>query len=136
LAKRVRPDISLAVSFLTTRVKKPDCDDWSKLLRVLGYLNDTIKYHFTLICSDLKNLTRYIDGSYALHSDMRGKSGAVLVAGNCALLFQSNKQKVNTRSSTETELITVDDALPTVQWTKSLMMEQGYDLNTKIKEDN
>jgi len=67
---------------------------------------------------------------------MRGKSGAVLVAGNCALLFQSNKQKVNTRSSTETELITVDDALPTVQWTKSLMMEQGYDLNTKIKEDN
>jgi hypothetical protein len=30
LAKRGRPDILLAVSFLTTRVKSPDLDDWKK----------------------------------------------------------------------------------------------------------
>lgn len=60
-------------------------------------------------------MTWYIDGSYASHSDMRGQSGAVLVAGNCAVLFKSNKQKVKTRNSMETELIAVDDALPTVQ---------------------
>ncbi|MFN9961498.1 MAG: hypothetical protein ACK55I_51140, partial [bacterium] len=38
LAKRGRPDILLAVSFLTTRVKRPDSDDWKKMIRVLGYL--------------------------------------------------------------------------------------------------
>jgi len=32
VAKRARPDILLVVSFLTARVKEPDCDDWSKLL--------------------------------------------------------------------------------------------------------
>jgi hypothetical protein len=32
LAKRGRPDILLVVSFLTTRVKLPDMDDWKKLL--------------------------------------------------------------------------------------------------------
>jgi hypothetical protein len=33
------------------------------------------------------------------------------------ILSRSNKQKENTtRSSTETELIVVDDALPTVKW--------------------
>ncbi len=32
LAKRGRPDILLAVSFLTTRVKKPDTYDWKKLI--------------------------------------------------------------------------------------------------------
>jgi len=32
--------------------------------------------------------------------------------------------------------IAVDDALPTVQWTKNFMTEQGYDLETLIKEDN
>lgn len=37
---------------------------------------------------------------------------------------------------TESELIAVDDALPTLQWTKNFMMEQGYDLETLIKEDN
>jgi hypothetical protein len=103
---------------------------------VLGYLIDTMKYYFTLFCSEIKNLTWYFDGSYASHSDMRGHNGAVLVAGNCSVLFRSNKQKVNTRSSTETELIAVDDALPTVQWTRYFMTEQGYNLETEIKEDN
>jgi hypothetical protein len=136
VAKRARPDILLAVSFLTTRVKEPDTDDRKKVLCVLGYLGETLKYHFTLHCSDIKKLTWYIDGSYASHSDMRGQSGAVLVAGGCSVLFRSNKQKVNTRSSTETELIAVDDVLPTVQWTKHFMRDQGYDLETEIREDN
>jgi len=130
VAKRARSDILLAVSFLTTRVEEPDVDDWGKLLPVSGYLNETLKYHFTLFCSGLNNLTWYIDGSYASHSDMRGQSGAKLVAGNYSVHFRSNKQKVNTRSSTETELIAVDDALPTVQWTKHFMMKQGYNLET------
>jgi len=33
-------------------------------------------------------------------------------------------------------LIAVDDALPTVQWTKNFMQEQGYDLDKLIQEDN
>jgi hypothetical protein len=56
----------------------------------------------------------YIDGLYATHENMKGQSGAVLLAGECAVLFLSNKQKVNTRSSTEAELIAVDVALPAV----------------------
>ncbi len=34
-ANRARRDIQTAVSFLTTRVKAPDEDDWGKLVRVL-----------------------------------------------------------------------------------------------------
>jgi len=102
----------------------------------VGYLGETLKYHFTLHCLVIKKLTWYIDGSYASHSDMKGQSSAVLVAGICLVLFKSNKQKVNTRSSTETELIAVDDALLTVQWTIHFMKDQGYDLETEIKEGN
>jgi hypothetical protein len=136
VAKRARPDILLTVSFLTTRVKCPDQDDWKKLMRLLGYLKGTADLYLTLSCSNLNNLTWYINGSYASHEDMRGQSGAMLLAGDCAVLFRSNKQKVNTRSSTETELVAVDDALPTIQWTKQFMYDQGYDLETIIKEDN
>jgi hypothetical protein len=57
MAKCARPDLLLAVSFLTTRVKEPDTDDWNKLLCVLGYLGETLKYHFPLHCSDIKKLT-------------------------------------------------------------------------------
>jgi hypothetical protein len=58
------------------------------------------------------------------------------VAGGCTLLSKSDKHKVNTRSSTKAELIAVDDALPMIQLTKHFVMEQGYELNTIIKEDN
>jgi hypothetical protein len=44
VAKRSRPDILLAVSFLTTRVKEPDADDWKKLIRVLSYLQGTLDH--------------------------------------------------------------------------------------------
>jgi len=63
----------------------------------------------------------YIDGSYVTHKDMKGQNGVVLVTGDCAVLFRSSKQKINTRSSTESELLVVDDALPTIQWTKNFM---------------
>jgi len=136
VGKRARPDILLAVSFLMTRVKSPDQDDWKKLLRLMGYLKCTSELCLTLMCRSLNDFTWFIDGSYASHDDMRGQSGAVMFAGNCAVLFKSNKQKVNTRSSTKTEFIAIDDVLPTVQWTQKFLLEQGYDLETLIKEDN
>jgi hypothetical protein len=136
IAKRGRPDILLVTSFLMTRVKSPDSDDWKKLVRVLSYLKSTINLHLTLHCASLDKLLWYIDGSYAIHQDMKGQSGAVLMTGGCVVLTKSNKQKLNTRSSTESELIAVDDVLPTVQWMMKFMEEQGYHLKTLIKEDN
>jgi hypothetical protein len=48
LCKRARPDIQTAVAFLCTRVKSPDADDYSKLIRVrnanviLGRIDDRV----------------------------------------------------------------------------------------------
>ena len=41
LSSRARRDIQKSVSFLTTRVKKPNEDNWGKLKRALKYLNGT-----------------------------------------------------------------------------------------------
>jgi hypothetical protein len=105
LAKCGRPDILLAVSYLTSRVKKPDLDDWKKLMRVLGYLKETLDYDLTKSCDALKSLTWYIYGSYTVHDDMEGQRGSLLMIRRNAVLSRSNKQKVNARSSTKTELI-------------------------------
>jgi hypothetical protein len=66
VAKRGRPVILLAVSFLTTRVQNPDLDDWKELIRILGYLKETLDLELTISCSSLDSLTWYIDGSYAV----------------------------------------------------------------------
>ncbi len=91
LAKRGRPDILLAVSFLTKRVKAPDEDDWKKLIWVLSYLRGTLDLSLTLTCTSIDTFTWYIDGSYATHEDMKGLNGAVLMLGENVVLTRSNK---------------------------------------------
>ena len=44
----------------------------------------------------------------------------------------TRKQKLNSRSSTEAELIGVDDAITQVLWTKLFMEAQGYPIEKNI----
>ena len=53
LSCRARRDIQTAVSFLTTRVKAPDEDDWGKLKRVLRYLRGTLYLKLRLSVDNL-----------------------------------------------------------------------------------
>ena len=39
--KRARPDTGTSVSFLTTRVREPDEDDWSKPKHLIKYVRGT-----------------------------------------------------------------------------------------------
>jgi hypothetical protein len=52
-----------AVSFLTTRVKKPDKDDWGKLKRVLQYLLATKHMKLTLYVDNLGQIRWWVDAS-------------------------------------------------------------------------
>ena len=65
LAKRTRPDILTAISFLTTRVAAPTADDMNKLVRVLKYLNGTADLGIRL-CPKTLNIEAYADGSYGV----------------------------------------------------------------------
>jgi len=49
-------------------------------------------------------LETWVDASYATHGDMRGHTGAVSTLGKGVVHTKSSKQKMNTKSSTETEV--------------------------------
>ena len=53
-----------------------------------------------------------------------------------AVISMSCKQKVNTRSSTEAELMAVDDAISQILLTKFFMEEQGYPTEVTLYQDN
>ena len=72
-----------------------------------------------------------IDGSFAVHEDFRSHTGITLTMGQGAITSASTKQKINTRSSTETEIVSVDDGIGPVIWTVYFMQYQGY----RIKEN-
>ena len=52
--------------------------------------------------------------------------------GKGAIQAVSTKQKINTRSSTEAELVSVDDIISKVLWTKLFMEGQGIDVEENL----
>ena len=42
------------------------------------------------------------------------------------LISVSTKQKLNTKRSTENELVGVNDMMPVIIWTRYFLLEQGY----------
>lgn len=137
LRARSRPDIDPAVAFLTTRVRKPDEDDWGKLKRVLQYLKGTKYMKLTISVNSLTILNWWVDASYSIHEDCKGHTGIIMSMGKGATLSASWKQKINVRSSTEGELVGIDDALPLILWCLYFMEAQGYTIEHNIvNQDN
>ena len=132
IAKRGRPDILTAISFLTTRVTKPNADDWGKLRRTLQYLKGTLDFKLTFAADSMTILKTWVDASYAPHPDMRSHSGGCSSFGNGVVTARSSKQKLNSKSSTEAEVIGVSDILPYNLWTIYFLEAQGYELSNNI----
>ena len=125
LCKRARPDIQTTISFLCTRVKEPDTDDWKKLCRCVRYLRGSSDLWLTLEVDRELSIRWWVDASFGVHPDLRSHTGGTMSIGRGSVYSISRKQKLNTRSSTEAELVGVDDAMPLVLWTRLFLTHQG-----------
>ncbi|CAJ1929599.1 unnamed protein product [Cylindrotheca closterium] len=67
-----------------------------------------------------------IDASFAVHPDFKSHTGGTLSFGGGAAQVMSKKQKLNSRSSTEAELIAVDNVVTMILWTKLFVEWKGY----------
>ena len=76
--------------------------------------------------ADGANIVKWwVDGSHAVHPDCKGHTGGNASLGEGAAMSTSTKQKLNTRSSTETESVAADDLMPHVLWTNCFLDWQG-----------
>jgi hypothetical protein len=137
LSKRVRPDILTAISFLSKRVLTPTGQDKKKLERVLKYIRGTKDKGIVLEAGKCLSILAYIDSSYGVHMDMRSHTGCVIGLGLGPIYAKSSGQKINTKSSTEAELVGLSDSTGQVVWTRNFLLEQGYDVGpATIYQDN
>ena len=132
ISRRCRLDIQTTIAFLCTRVGNPDEEDWNKLRRVLQYLKGTIDLVLTLGADDITKTKSWIDVSYGIHEDCRSHTGGCMSWGWGVLLTKCQKQKLNTKSSTEGEIVGVSDFLPNVIWTRMFLQAQGIVLQENI----
>jgi hypothetical protein len=137
LCKQARPDIHTAVAFLCTRVKRPDSDDYKKLSRVMKFVQSTMDITLTLETKHPNIIQWWVDASYATHMDMRSHTGAMMTLGKGAVYTTSTRQKITTRSSTESELVGLHDVLPQIVWTRYFLEHQGLKISeNRIYQDN
>ncbi len=139
VCKRSRPDLQPTVPFLCSRVKSPDVHDWKKLLRLLKCMQSTKDMVLTLEASGKDGVIVckwFPDAAFAVHPDFKSHTGGVLTLGKGAVNTLSQKQKLNTTSSTEAELVGAHDVLPQALWTRYFLEEQGYTCDTVVYQDN
>jgi hypothetical protein len=130
--KRSRQDMVPVISFLTTRAQKPTVQDWTKLVKMMRfpYATKGDKPRFQI---DRMNVIRwYLDASFAVHPDMRSHTGATMTLGKGCQQPFSTKHKTNSISSTEAELISIDDIIAKVIRTKNFLEAQGYGIQENI----
>jgi hypothetical protein len=130
LSKRTRPDIQFPVAFLTTRVREPDIDDWKKLGRCLCYLKGSMELDLTLETALPMIIHWWIDSAYGVHWDCKSHTGGAMSLGKGCPINMSRKQHINTRSSTEAELVGVNDNMTMVLWVKLFLEAQGIKVTT------
>ena len=77
-------------------------------------------------------LQTWINASYTTHRDMRGHTGGIISMGYGAVIHGCSKQKINTKSSTKSEIVGVSNFLPYTMWASYFLKEQGYNLKRNI----
>lgn len=113
-------------------------EDWDKLKRVLDYLPEwRTGWHLGPRSGQLTNMRCCVDASYATHEDMKSQTGRTTLFGRGAIMCKSSKQTLNTKSSSEAELVGASDCITKPTWLKTFMSGQVYQIDeTVFYQDN
>lgn len=132
VAKRTRLEILLSVSQLSSKVTAPVASDQKKLLRLFDYLNATKGAILHLSSGGPVKISAYIDASFGIHEDGTSRTGVVLQMAGVGIAGWTGKQKLVTKSSTESEVVALSDGLTHVLWAREFLTCQGHDVTPLV----
>ena len=137
VAIRTRPDVLLAIGVLSSNLNSPTKASWIALDHLIGYLRAHQSFKITYRWKEEQlyyqnRVVMYIDASWHFHSDGKGQSGCVIKIFGNSVFFRTSKQHVVTKSSTESEIVAVDDFLPYGIWISNLLRELNVDYGGSI----
>ena len=144
ISTATRPDISVAVSVLSSYMSEPSKDHWNGVKRIFRYLKETMNFGLKFTAEDEERengdeLHGYSDANWAGDVDTgRSTSGYVFKVANCTVSWSSKKQASVTKSTTEAEYVTLSQATQEAIWLRRLLSDIGCrsEEPTVIFEDN
>jgi hypothetical protein len=138
LARFTRPDILMPLSFLASKCSKPTQEDFSKLMRILRYTSGTKKDGLTFLAKTPFQPSIAADASHLLYDSGHGQKALIISNGSAPVGFKCSKISMITRSSSESELVALEDASTYGVWYNQLLEFLGVKTNkpTTIYQDN
>jgi len=80
----------------------------------------------------LSVMRTWVDAAYGVHDDFKSHTGGVVSLGCGTVMCKLTKQKLNTKSSMEAELVGATDYLPNTIWARMFLEAQGYMLEENV----
>jgi hypothetical protein len=139
LARFTRPDIYMAISVLATRSSNPNESDWHKLMRVLRYLSGTRQFGLRFRNNIPFDPMLSADAAHLLHAEGHGHGAIVINNGHGQAPTGTRSFKVGyiTRSSSETELVVLEDGSTFAVWYILLLAGLGKKIRSlPVLQDN
>ena len=91
---------------------------------MMKFICDIIVNPLTLNADELNLIQFSIDASFAVHPDMKIHSSMTMTMGKGAMIASSCKQKIDTQSSTEAELVAINNNAAILPWTQLFVKAQ------------
>lgn len=137
LAVCTRPDIAYTTSALSQFNTCHDSVHWCAAKRVLRYLAGTTDYGLMFEKTG-KSIEAFADADWAGDIiDRKSYTGFVMKFGNCAVSWESRKQKTVALSSTEAEYLALSDVTKEACFLRSILTELcGKTETIEIFNDN
>ena len=132
LAVRTRPDILFDIVVLAARLDTPSNEDLKSLDRILRFVYQTRSDGMRFKSKGKLDYNGSVDASFNCYETGKGHSGFCLfpdLEGSAAILYKSLKQKTVTKSSTESELVALKEAVQNILNCAELMMELDKTVN-------
>ena len=111
----------LASHFFPSIVKEPNKNDGKKLVRVINYLQATKDNIASMRAINTLTIKWYVNSSFPIHKDIRIHKNTIITLVNVAIISDSIKQKVKARNFTKSEMVTADNTISKIIWSKGFI---------------
>ncbi|XP_062114458.1 uncharacterized mitochondrial protein AtMg00810-like [Humulus lupulus] len=119
-----RPEIAFSVNKVCQFMHSPLQSHWCVVKRILRYLSGTTDHGLYIKKSNSLDLVEFCNADWAVDpDDRRSTSGYCVFFGPNLIAWQSKKQQIISRSSTEAEFQSLANIIAELMWIKSLLRE-------------
>lgn len=117
-----RPDIAFAVNAVSQHAESPKKVHWNAVKRILKYVKGTADQGITFGKNNSMKLIAYSDADFAGDKTTRkSTTGFVIQLGEAPIVWGSQKQKMVSTSTTESEYVAGSETVKELIWIKRLL---------------